>query len=152
MGLTGVSGRFACDFRTDLHFADGNVQSAQDQYQEGGRTTAQKETLLSRWHWSSQFAENVSWWLVHRDPPTKNQPVRSVLHQLTGAHYAKTKVTITPLAKWCTHEIYAIYRSITSLFPSYNIFNVDRMVVKKPRFSASLAVSLKAAEPILKLS
>jgi len=46
----------------------------------------------------SQFAENVSLRsnrLVHRASPSMNEPVRSVLHELTGANCAQTKVTIT---------------------------------------------------------
>jgi hypothetical protein len=51
---------------------------------------------------SSQFAENVSPRsnrLVHGAPPSMNEPVRSVLHELTGANCAQTKVTITLIAK-----------------------------------------------------
>ena len=51
---------------------------------------------------SSQFAENVSPRsnrLVCGAPPSMNEPVRSVLHELTGANCAQTKVTITLIAK-----------------------------------------------------
>jgi len=51
---------------------------------------------------SSQFAENVSPRsnrLVHGAPPSVNEPVRSVLHELTGANCAQTKVTIALVAK-----------------------------------------------------
>jgi len=64
--------------------------------QEGDRTWSKHITC------SSQFAENVSPGsnqLVHGAPPSVNEPVRSVLHELTGDNCAQTKVTITLIAK-----------------------------------------------------
>jgi hypothetical protein len=101
---------------------------------------------------SSQFAENVSPRsnrLVHGAPPSMNEPVRSVLHELTGANCAQTKVTITLIAKRCIHEICAIYRSFTSWSPIYHILNIDRMVVKQNPISAMLAVCITAAQSIV---
>ena len=110
--------------------------------------------LRHKYTCSSQFAENVSPRsnrLGHGALPSMNEPVRSVLHELTGANCAQTKVTITLIAKWCIHEICVIYRSFTSWSPIYHIFNIDRVVVKKHRFSAILAVCLKAAKSIFKI-
>jgi hypothetical protein len=104
---------------------------------------------------SSQFAVNVSPRsdrLVHWAPPAVNEPVRSVLHELTGANCTQSKVTITLIAKWCIHEICIIYRSFTSWSPIYHIFNIDRMVVKKHCFSGIFAIWYKAAQVILKIS
>jgi len=51
---------------------------------------------------SSQFAENISPRsnrLVHGALPSVNEPVRSVLPELTGANCAQTRVTITLIAE-----------------------------------------------------
>jgi hypothetical protein len=50
---------------------------------------------------ASQIAENDSprgHRLVQGAPPSMNEPVRSVLHKLTGANCAQTKLTITLIA------------------------------------------------------
>jgi len=104
---------------------------------------------------SSQFTENVSPRSnrsIHGVPPSVNEPVRSRIRELTSVNYAHTKLTLTLIAKLCIHEICTFHCSFTSWFPIYYIFNIDRMVVEKHRFSAIFECIVKAALSILKIS
>jgi hypothetical protein len=103
---------------------------------------------------SSQFVEFVApWsdWSVHGVPSSTNEPVRSRIYELTSANYAQPKLTITPIAKLCIHEIFTIHHSFNSRSPIYHSSNIDRMVVEKHQFSVVFRCVFKAALSILKI-
>jgi hypothetical protein len=72
------------------------IQLSKDVNGKDGKTNKSDKNMCS-----SQFMKNVSPrsnQSVHGVPPSVNEPIRSVLHELVSADYAQPRVTMTLIA------------------------------------------------------